>query len=156
MSPTEGKLSYAHRQGSDGMYATELFDQKGETVAVAAWYPIPTWDGVATNRDANARRLAACWNLLIPFKTEEIEGGIDLVKLMQERDALKAEVERLRKDAERLDVLERGGIELRVRYEREEDDVFLAYKITGFPNDLEHTEVGRGVTAREAIDAAMK
>ena len=44
---------------------------------------------------ANARRLVACWNLLLPFTTEEIEAGIDLEKLMRENAALKEEVSRL-------------------------------------------------------------
>jgi hypothetical protein len=72
----------------------------------------------------------------------------------REIQRLDAEVDRLMKDAERLDMLER--FELRVRYGREEEDVFFVYKVTGFPNDLEHTEIGRGATVREAIDAAMK
>lgn len=29
----------------------------------------------------DARRLAACWNRLLPFSTEEIEKGIDLVQM---------------------------------------------------------------------------
>ena len=37
---------------------------------------------------ANARRLVACWNLLLPFTTEEIEAGIDLEKLVRENAAL--------------------------------------------------------------------
>jgi transcriptional regulator GlxA family with amidase domain len=62
MDHTEGKLEYAHRQRADGMYWTELFDAKGVTVASAAWYPIKTETGTTTNREANARRLVACWN----------------------------------------------------------------------------------------------
>lgn len=96
MKNTEGKLNYAHRQRRDGMYATELFDEKGETVATAAWYPVPVRDGVTTNRAENARRLVACWNLLLPFKTEDIEVGIDLVELVKKRDELANAAEALR------------------------------------------------------------
>jgi hypothetical protein len=86
MKHTEGKLQYAHRKRVDGMYSTELFDTTGETVATAAWYPIETETGTATNREENARRLVACWNRLLPFSTEQIEDGIDLVKLVQKHD----------------------------------------------------------------------
>jgi hypothetical protein len=40
----------------------------------------------------NARRLAACWNLLTMFSTEHIESNLDLTKL----EALIAERDRLR------------------------------------------------------------
>lgn len=33
---------------------------------------------------ANARRLVACWNLLLPFTTEEIEAGIDFENWWEE------------------------------------------------------------------------
>lgn len=36
--------------------------------------------------EENARRIAACWNLLAPFTTGEIEQGIDLVSLVRQRD----------------------------------------------------------------------
>ena len=36
----------------------------------------------------NARRLVACWNRLLPFPTEQIEEGIDLIELVKERDEL--------------------------------------------------------------------
>ena len=36
----------------------------------------------------NMRRLAACWNRLLPFTTEQIEDGIDLVGLVMQRQAL--------------------------------------------------------------------
>lgn len=39
---------------------------------------------------ANARRIVACVNLLSPFTTEQIENGIDLVALLQQRDELLA------------------------------------------------------------------
>lgn len=73
MSHTEGKLKYARRKRLDGMYSTELFDENGETVATAAWYPVKTENGTTTNREANARRLVACWNACEIFSTEDIE-----------------------------------------------------------------------------------
>ena len=39
--------------------------------------------------EANARRLVACWNLLSPFTTEQIEAGeADVVALAAQRDEL--------------------------------------------------------------------
>lgn len=69
---------------------------------------------------------------------------------------LKAENERLRADAERINALEQKGLEIRIQFDREKEDIFLVYKIRGFPNDLEFIEIGCGVTVREAIDAATK
>ena len=81
MSHTEGKLSYQHRKRKDGMYSTEIFDEDGETVFTAAWYPVKTEDGgTVTNREANARRLVACWNFWIGASTKMIEEGNALYK----------------------------------------------------------------------------
>jgi hypothetical protein len=45
---------------------------------------------------ADARRLATCWNALMPFTTEQIEKlEIDVAKVVQERDELLAALERL-------------------------------------------------------------
>ncbi len=73
MSHTEGKLK------ADGAL---IKNQNGEMVAAT--------EGSQSNHEANARRLVACWNALLPFTTEQVENGIDLVKLMQERDELLA------------------------------------------------------------------
>ncbi len=64
MSHTEGKLSHAYRKRHDGWYAEEIFDSSGELVATAAWYPVKIEGGFTTNREANARRLVACWNAM--------------------------------------------------------------------------------------------
>jgi hypothetical protein len=61
---TKGKLTEIH--GPDG---TSLNDEFRETFS-----------------EADARRLVACWNRLLPFSTEQIEAGIDLVKLVQNHD----------------------------------------------------------------------
>ncbi|WP_324042696.1 hypothetical protein [Aeromonas caviae] len=43
--------------------------------------------------EANARRIVACVNRLAPFTTEQIENGINLVELVQQRDELLAALE---------------------------------------------------------------
>src|SRR5687768_18189820 len=73
------------------------------------------------------------------------------VKLKEENAALKAEVERLRKDAERLDELAKPGISLHRNDDPEpdDDDLFAVFRVTGYPNDREWTELGRGGSVRE-------
>lgn len=62
---TPGPWGQSHRKREDGMYATEVYDAKGETIATCAWYPVPLGGGhTATNRDANARLIAAAPDLL--------------------------------------------------------------------------------------------
>jgi hypothetical protein len=129
MSHTEGKLSHAHRQRDDGTYSTEIFDATGETVFIAAWYPVKTEAGYTTSREENARHLVACWNVCDGIPTDQLEAeGCVLIwiekvatkntRLEQENAALKTEVERLRKDAERyrwlrdrdLETIHNGGV----------------------------------------------
>lgn len=90
----------------------------------------------------NARRIATCWN--------------EHDDLVADRNSLKAENERLRKDAERLDMLALPGIELRTNDDPEDDVVrFSVFQVTGYPNDREWTVLGCGRSVREAIDAAI-
>ena len=57
--------------------------------------------------EANARRLVACWNLLSPFTTEQIEAGeADVVALAAQRDELLEALAALMDDA----LLVRDGI----------------------------------------------
>lgn len=44
--------------------------------------------------EENARRIAACWNLLAAFTTEEIEQWIDIVSLVRQRDEALQELQR--------------------------------------------------------------
>jgi len=51
------------------MYATQIYDESGETIATAAWYPIRIDDRtVSTNREANARLMASAPELLAAAK----------------------------------------------------------------------------------------
>lgn len=70
----------SHRCRSDGMYSTEIYDARGETIATVAWYPVSLGEGVAgTARDANAALI---------------------VEAVNAYDALRLENERLRKELE--------------------------------------------------------
>lgn len=58
--------------------------------------------GLVTGRPGadRARRLAACWNLLLPFTTEQIEAfQCDVLELAAQRDALLAALQKLAQHA---------------------------------------------------------
>jgi hypothetical protein len=62
---TPGVWGTAHRKNADGMFSTEVFCEKGETIATLAWYPKNEGSGVtSTYREANARLIAAAPDLL--------------------------------------------------------------------------------------------
>jgi hypothetical protein len=63
---TPGPWAQSHRRGEDGMYQTQVYCAKGETIATVAWYPMPAdADGsVGTYREGNARLIAASPALL--------------------------------------------------------------------------------------------
>jgi FtsZ-binding cell division protein ZapB len=85
MSHTKGKLYFIDHRGQD-IDAIDIVDYEINRIA--------SMKGLNSDKNHNnARRIVTCWNALLPFTTEQIEAGIDLVKLVQERDALKAEVE---------------------------------------------------------------
>jgi len=56
------------------MYAQEIFDTDGETIAALSWYPVKKNNHTtATNREANARRIVACVNACARIPIEAIE-----------------------------------------------------------------------------------
>ncbi len=77
------------------MYAQEIFDENGETIATLSWYPVKKNDHMtATNREANARRIVACVNRCSGISTEDLEDGNvsivrrDPIALTPDRDTL--------------------------------------------------------------------
>ena len=79
MSHTKGKLQTC------GLYAA---NEQGRAVFDCGLIPMEEEE-----IRANTRRIVACWNLLLPFTTEEIEAGMDLEKMVRENAALKAVIE---------------------------------------------------------------
>ena len=67
---TEGKWHQSHRlipNDEDGMYATQVYDDKGETICTLSWYPKPKEKGMhegnpvlitGTYRDGNAKLIS--------------------------------------------------------------------------------------------------
>lgn len=73
---TKGKWYQSHRQipnDTDGMYATQVYCKKGETIATLSWYAAPKEKGIHNGkevvitksyREANAKLIAAAPELL--------------------------------------------------------------------------------------------
>jgi len=62
---TPGPWSHDYRHNRNGGYSQEVFDERGELIATAAWYPVKLDDIITTtNREANARLIAAAPDLL--------------------------------------------------------------------------------------------
>lgn len=85
-----------YRERPDGMFAQEVFDANGETIATLAWFPVDSGVGTTTNREANARRIVACVNACKGWETSQLEamemGGLkeSLMRVMEQRDELLA------------------------------------------------------------------
>ncbi|MGL4755845.1 MAG: hypothetical protein ACRCXB_26105 [Aeromonadaceae bacterium] len=90
-----------YRERPDGMFAQEVFDANGETIATLAWFPVDSGVGTTTNREANARRIVACVNACAGLPTEQLEasplGGVlnGVAGLIAQRDELLAALEAL-------------------------------------------------------------
>ena len=54
---TSGKWSQSHRKDANGMYSTEVYDDRGETICILDWHTEP--DSTATDRDANAHLISS-------------------------------------------------------------------------------------------------
>ena len=68
--------------------------------------------GLGSSSDkALARRMVACWNLLLPFEIEEIESGIDLAELKNQRDELLEALKKIANIEENLDGADWGSID---------------------------------------------
>lgn len=66
---TPGPWFQSHRENKEGMWNTQVYDAKGETIATLAWYPVPQHNGVIeTSREANAHLIAAAPEMLEALK----------------------------------------------------------------------------------------
>ena len=73
---TPNEWIYSHREipnDEDGMYATQIHTEDGETIASVSWYPKPKVEGMhdgknvliqGTYRDKNAQLISASPNML--------------------------------------------------------------------------------------------
>ena len=60
---TKGEWRQSHREKSDGMYSTEVYDEEGKTICTLAWHKVPIEGGFTTDREANAKLIAAAPDL---------------------------------------------------------------------------------------------
>ena len=78
---TKGKWNQSHRiTDKDGNYSTEVYCDKGQTIATLSWYPNNDIKGVTTtDREANAKLIAAAPELLkaLVFLKQEYEQLVD-------------------------------------------------------------------------------
>lgn len=74
----------SHREGKDGGYRTEIYDNAGETIATLTWYARPQDEtgAIGTYREANAKRIISCVNALEGI--EDPEGWIRDIKKIYE------------------------------------------------------------------------
>ena len=58
---TAAPWSTEHRQNSDRMYSTEVFDSEGETICVCSWFKIYEGNNgvISTNRQDNANLISS-------------------------------------------------------------------------------------------------
>ena len=56
---TKGEWRQSHRGKPNGMYSTEVYDEQGETICTLAWHKVPIVGGFETDREANAKLIAA-------------------------------------------------------------------------------------------------
>lgn len=87
---TPNEWIYSHREipnDEDGMYATQIHTEDGETIASISWYPKPKEKGIhdgknvliqGTYRDKNAQLISASPNML--------EALMDLVRFCDENN----------------------------------------------------------------------
>lgn len=94
-----------YRERPDDMFAQEVFDANGETIATLAWFQVDSGVGTTTNREANALRIVACVNACAGWETRQLEamelGSLkeSLVRVMQQRDELLAALEEVHRIA---------------------------------------------------------
>lgn len=56
---TKGEWKQSHRiVDEDGMYSTQVYDSKGETICTLAWYPVKEGNVTRTAREDNAKLIA--------------------------------------------------------------------------------------------------
>jgi hypothetical protein len=56
---TKGVWSQSHREQSDGMYITQVYDDKGQSICDLNWHSVDEGNGFKTDLEQNAQLIAA-------------------------------------------------------------------------------------------------
>lgn len=121
-------------------------------------------DGSDALKDAAAERAYAAIKTLLDAKDAEIAAlKSDLREYMdaaqaeaQEVNRLNVEIAALRRDAKRLDLLDKAtNLDISYAYGDENEGEWRIHKVHGSVNDREWTLVGKGPTVRNALDKAI-
>jgi len=74
---TSGEWSQSHRKDNHGMYSTEVYDDRGETICTLDWHTEP--NSTATDRPFNAHLIAAAPDMYAMIKelAHELNIAID-------------------------------------------------------------------------------
>jgi hypothetical protein len=85
MKHTPGPWFQEHRKKANGMYATEVFDKEGQTIATLAWHSKKIGNVTITDREANARLIAAAPDLLDALQkiSKELRTSNDRMKMIE-------------------------------------------------------------------------
>jgi hypothetical protein len=65
---TKGIWSQSHREQSDGMYITQVYDDKGQSICDLNWHSVDKGNGFETDREANAQLIAAAPEMYCALK----------------------------------------------------------------------------------------
>jgi hypothetical protein len=79
---TQGIWSQSHREQSDGMYITQVYDENGQSICDLNWHEVDTALGFKTDREENALLIAAApemYKMLSDFKDFAVRQGWDHV-----------------------------------------------------------------------------
>ncbi|MBE3084680.1 MAG: hypothetical protein IMZ64_00500 [Bacteroidetes bacterium] len=62
---TKGEWRQSHRKTYEGVYSTQVYDEKEKTICTLAWHKVDLGNGVTgTDREANAKLIAAAPDML--------------------------------------------------------------------------------------------
>ena len=76
---TKGVWSQSHRKQYTGMYSTQVYDDKGQSICDLNWHAVDEGNGVtSTDREANAQLIAEApelYKMLSDFKDFAVRQG---------------------------------------------------------------------------------
>jgi hypothetical protein len=82
---TQGKWSQSHREQSDGMYITQVYDDKGQSICDLNWHTVGLGcSGFKTDRKENAQLIAVAPEMYdeIKIEIEELQEFISTLNHM--------------------------------------------------------------------------